>query len=31
MDRVVIATRAVLTVEFGQLVEWLRTAVEDDS
>ncbi len=28
-DRVVIATRAVLTAEFGQLVEWLRSAIEE--
>ena len=30
-DRVVIATRAVLTAEFEQLVAWLRTAIADDS
>ena len=30
-ERVVIATRAVLTVEFEQLVAWLRTAIAHDS
>ena len=29
MDRVVIATGAVLTAEFRQLVEWLRSAIEE--
>jgi ribonuclease P protein component len=30
-DRVVIATRAVLTAEFEDLVAWLRTAIAHDS